>query len=106
MSKAVFYSSLIILEEFDLHLRAQSLAEHEVLSLLNDLEETLHARALDFILEELPTEHHEEFLILFSQNPADESHWDFLHAKSPSLRDRVVVKLNEFKTNLLAELKA
>jgi hypothetical protein len=105
MSKPVFYSELIILEEFNQHLRERGLAEHEVLSLLNDLAETFHTKTLDLILEELPVEHHEEFLVLFSDNPEDVAHWDFLHTKSPSLKERVVAKLNDFKANLLAELR-
>lgn len=106
MSKPVFYSELIVLDDFEQHLRGSGLAEHEVVALLNDLAETLHTKTLDYILEELPTEHHEEFLVLFSDNPEDAAHWEFLHSKSPNLKERVAQKLEQFKKDLLSELKA
>lgn len=100
----VFYKELIILDEFNSHFDAVDLSPEEKLTLLKELEETLHAKTLDFILEELPVEHHEEFMILLSNAPEDTLHWKFLHAKSPDLKDRVTQKLKQFKADLLHEL--
>ena len=100
----VFYKELIILDEFNNHFDTAGLSPEEKLALLKELEEMLHAKTLDFILEELPPEHHEEFMILLSETPQDLSHWDYLHGKVPGLKDKIAVRLLEFKRDLLSEL--
>lgn len=105
MSNKTFFTELIMLEEFEKQLRQGNLAEEEVVSLLNDLSEILHTQALNMILEELPEEHHEEFLIVFSENPADAAHWDFLRSKVPGFRERLTNRLFKFKQDLLKEIQ-
>jgi len=102
----VFFAEIIKLNDFESHFRSLSLQEAEMLSLLNDLRETLHAKTLNFILDELPYEHHETFMVVFSERPEDLSHWDFLHEKSPGIKEKVLQKVEEFKEELLNELKS
>jgi len=105
MSKPVFYRELINLDDFSTHLRERGFSDYELLQLITELEEVFHVKTLDFILEELPEEHHEEFLIIFAEDPLSASHWEFLHAKAPNLKDRVSQKLDKFKADLLDELR-
>ncbi|MCX6784236.1 MAG: hypothetical protein NT141_04225 [candidate division WWE3 bacterium] len=105
MSKKVFFSEIIEYEEFILFFKGEKLAEIEITQVIAELEETLHAKTLEFILEELPQEHHEEFLTLFLGQPEDVSHWDRLILKKPDIKEKVTTKVHHFKKELLTDLK-
>jgi|GEM_PF-2129624 len=104
MSKP-FFAEIIELSEFENHFQERAVSEEELLDLLREVEELLHAKTLDLILEELPEEYHGDFLGIFHLDQDNATHWVFLEERSPSIKDRVMVKLAEFKEYLLEELK-
>ena len=104
MSKP-FFAEIVTLVEFESHFKEREVVEEELLDLLREAEELLHAKTLDLILEDLPEEHHGDFLGIFHQDQNNATHWVFLEERSPSIKDRVIAKLEEFKQYLLEELK-
>jgi hypothetical protein len=104
MSKP-FFAEIVTLAEFETHFQEREVSAEELLDLLREVEELLHAKTLDLILEELPEEHHGDFLGVFHQEQDNVSHWIFLEERSPSIKERVLAKLEEFKRYLLEELK-
>ena len=104
MSKP-FFAEIIELSEFETHFQEHEVSAEELLDLLREVEELLHAKTLDIILEELPEEHHGDFLGVFHQDQDNIAHWIFLEERSPSIKERVIAKLAEFKQYLLEELK-
>lgn len=104
MSK-VFFAEIITYEEFTVFLQGTKLPEVEISEVLAELEETLHAKTLEYILEELPSVHHEEFMTLFLSEPESPEHWDRLILKKPDIKEKVTHKIHHFKKELLEDLK-
>lgn len=66
-----FYHSVIDVQKIHAHLEKVELKKDEHLQVWDLIEETIHIRILDTILEKLPEKKHEEFLEKFHKNPQD-----------------------------------
>jgi hypothetical protein len=77
MSK-IFYDRLVSLEKVEKEISkiAQSPEEKEDLHKLVD--EYIHHRMMDCILDRLPAQHHERFLTQVSESPHHDGLWDLL----------------------------
>ena len=71
MSK-IFYDRLLTLEDLDRQIRKIAKAPEEREEIWHLIDEIIHHKALGCILDNLPREHHEEFLEMFHQSPHDE----------------------------------
>lgn len=71
MSK-LFFDHLIILEEVDDKIKKSAGSQEEKEELWGLVDEMVHHKAFDVILDKLPRESHEEFLEMFHSHPHDE----------------------------------
>lgn len=78
-----FYHQWIKTERIYCHVQKAGLKKQEEEEIWTLIEETIHTRAIDAVLEKLPMEKHEEFLEKFRQKPDDSALFDYLreHAK-------------------------
>lgn len=77
----VFYDRFLKLEKLEKKLKKLARDNDEFLEISSLVDELIHYRVLSSILKVLPKEHHREFALLVSENPADEKIIDFLKSK-------------------------
>lgn len=70
MSK-LFFDHLIELKEIDIQIKKISEIQEEREELWGLVDEMVHHKVMDCILDKLPKNHHEEFLDLFRKSPHD-----------------------------------
>ncbi len=80
MSK-LFYDHLIILEEVEAEIKNAAETEEDRHELWQLVDEIVHSKVLESILDKLPGQHHEEFLDRFHKAPHDETLLDYLKEK-------------------------
>lgn len=73
-----FYHQWIRTERIYTHIQKIGLGEKEEKEAWSLIEETIHTRAIDAVLDKLPSEKHEEFLEKFRQKPDDTALFDYL----------------------------
>ncbi|KKR30581.1 hypothetical protein A2715_00155 [Candidatus Woesebacteria bacterium RIFCSPHIGHO2_01_FULL_39_32] len=86
----IFYDHLIILTEVETEIKNVTESPEEKEELWNLVDEIIHHRILGLILDALPREHHEEFLIRFHQAPHDERHLKYLNEKTEKDIEEVI----------------
>jgi hypothetical protein len=106
MSK-LFFDHLITLEEVDVEIKNISQNPEEKEELWKLVDDIVNHRMMITILDNLPLEHHEEFLKRFHEAPFHDGHIDFLnqHLKEDI---EVIIKreVGKLKSELLQEIKA
>ncbi|MGD8744646.1 MAG: hypothetical protein PVJ52_03570 [Candidatus Woesebacteria bacterium] len=81
MSK-VFYDHLIGLEDLEREINSVFEGSEEKEELWQLVDEIIHHRVLGCVLDNLPHEHHEEFISNFHESPHDETHFEYLEQKT------------------------
>lgn len=74
----VFFDQLTDLSKVEKRINKVARIHEEKLELWHLVDEILHHKVLDCVLEKLPREYHEEFLEEFSKRPYDEGLFDYL----------------------------
>ncbi|OGM28571.1 hypothetical protein A2962_03080 [Candidatus Woesebacteria bacterium RIFCSPLOWO2_01_FULL_39_61] len=106
MSK-IFYDHLIIIEEIDFIIRNAAESSEEKEELWKLVDEIIHHRILERILNRLPEKRHKEFLERFHLAPHDESHILYLQEKTGEDIEKIIKKeVNELEKELLSLVKA
>ncbi|KKQ43406.1 MAG: hypothetical protein US60_C0002G0014 [Microgenomates group bacterium GW2011_GWC1_37_8] len=105
MSK-IFYDHLIILEEIEVHIGniAKTFEEKEEIWKLID--ELIHYRVFNLILDHLPRDHNEEFIEKFHKAPYDGRLLTFINERTQQDMEKVIrqeIKLLE--NEILEEIK-
>ena len=77
-----FYSDLVIFQKIEKLIKETSMSLDEKEELWKIIDEIVHHRVMGCVLENLPREHHEEFLTKFKESPEDADLIDFLESKS------------------------
>ncbi|OGM29512.1 hypothetical protein A2630_00775 [Candidatus Woesebacteria bacterium RIFCSPHIGHO2_01_FULL_44_10] len=95
MSK-IFYDSLLDLSDVEKHISKVAQTQEEKEELWQIVDELIHHKIVGCILDNLHSDHHEEFLDKFHLNPYDESIIQYLNEKIDSdagqlIRDQVKV---------------
>ena len=80
MSK-VFYDHIIILEEVEIEIKNIVESEEERHELWQIVDEIVHHKVLDCILDNLAEEHHHDFLEKFHEAPHDKNLLDYLNKR-------------------------
>jgi hypothetical protein len=75
---SLFFDQLINLDKINKSIKKASSTKEEEIELWEIVDETIHHQVLVCVLENLPKKHHQQFLDMFDQNPADETILDFL----------------------------
>jgi hypothetical protein len=105
MSK-IFYDHLLVLNEVEgaIRLNVSSLEEKE--ELWQIIDELIHHRVMAIILENLPREHHEEFLEKFTLAPYDQKLIVYLNDKSAKkIEDLIRKEAKKIESEIIKEIK-
>lgn len=106
MSK-IFYDHLIVLEEVESEIKKFAETKEERDELWGLVDELVHHKVLDTILDKLPHAHHEEFLGKFHQAPHDESILIYLKEKiGENIEELIKEEIGALAFDLLSDLKA
>jgi hypothetical protein len=88
MSK-IFYDDLVDLETIEKKIKKIAKTSEEREELYGLVDEIVHHKVIGCILDQLPEQHHEEFLTAFSKRPHDQKLLDYL-------RERISVDIVDF----------
>jgi len=77
----LFYDHLIVLGDLEIHIKNAVEIEEERHELWEIIDEIIHHRILEALLDRLPNEHHDEFLHKFHESPHDEGLIEYLTEK-------------------------
>lgn len=103
----VFYDHLIKLEQIDLVIKQSVSSKEEQEELWQLVEDMIHHKVIHIILDELPREHHNEFLEEFTKAPHDEMHIHFLKDKTGKDIETIIrEELQRLEEETLRELFA
>jgi len=106
MSK-VYYDYLIVLDDVDKYIKDVAETEGERHELWQIVDEIVHHKVLECVLDNLPKEYHEEFLNKFEEAPHDLSLMDYLKEKiSDNIEELIKQEIGGLATELLEELQA
>lgn len=106
MSK-LFYDHLLNLRELDSIIKGMATTHTEREELWQKIDEIIHHKVLECILENLPQHHHEEFLVILHRSPHDETViFGYLKEKiGPHIEGMVRHTLGSLNEELSAEMK-
>lgn len=107
MSK-LFFDKLIVLDRVEVEIKKVAKTTEEKEELWRIVDEIVNHRVLDCVLDNLPRNHHEEFLNLFSQNPHDEERiFSFLEEKSGrDMKKTLVESFRDLGKEIMRELQS
>lgn len=101
----IFYDHLTITEEVTVELDHYQIDKEEKEEIIQLIDENIHHRVLDVILQKLPKEKHEEFLRQFTLSPEDNKLLDYLRQEIADIEELIIAEANTVKKELLAEIK-
>lgn len=105
MSK-LFFDHLVVLEEVEAEIKKTSQTKEERDELWELIDEMLHHRVLDTILDKLHHSHHEEFLEKFHRAPHDENLIDYLKEKiGENIEELIKAEIGELAFGILSDLR-
>ena len=105
MSK-VFYDHIIILEEVEVEINNSVESEEERHELWQIVDEIVHNRVLEFLLDKLDCEHHDHFLEQFHEKPHEESLLDYLNERiEGEIEELIGQELESLSSEILRGLK-
>src|SRR3989344_1589724 len=108
----IFYDHLVFLEEIEVEIKNISRSPDEKEELWKLVDDIVNHRVMINILDRLPIEHHEDFLLSFHDKPYDEGHIHFLNeriASSPGegdVENIIKSEIESLKQDLLQEIKS
>jgi hypothetical protein len=105
MSK-IFYDHLITLNRVEIVIKNSAQTSEEKEELWHLVDQTIHPRVLTTILDNLPRQHHEEFLQKFHASPHDECLIDYLNEKvEGNIEELITKEMNNLEEEIVRELK-
>lgn len=106
MSK-VFYDRLVELKEIDKEIKKVAKTSEEREELWALVDEIVHHKVMGCILDNLPREHHEEFLEMFHTNPHDEEFlFGYLRKKiGKNIESLIQEEIGGLASELLEEIR-
>lgn len=102
----IWYDHLIILEEVEVEINNLDLEAEEKEELHHLIDEMVHHRVLNRVLQVLPRHHHASFLVEFKKRPHDPALIDYINEKIDESVEKVVKEeIEKLKKELLEDLK-
>lgn len=106
MSK-LFFDHLIVLEEVEAEIKNVAQTREERDELWQLVDETVHHKVLDTILDKLHHSYHEEFLEKFHKAPYDEALLDYLKEKiGENIEEIIRNEIGTLAFELLEDLRS
>jgi len=105
MSK-VFYDHLIVLTEVEAEIKKTAQTPEEKEELWKLVDEMIHHRVMERVLDKLPKVHHEDFLTRFHEAPHDDNLIDYLTKQmGENVEELIKREIGELAYELLAEIR-
>lgn len=102
----LFYDHLIMLDEVLLEVAALDVDQTARQTIIKAIDEITNYRVIIYILDILPSDYHEEFLLRLRSAPADVAHIKFIESKLERDISADLIALGEkIKKELLTEIK-
>ncbi len=106
MSK-IFYDDLIVLDEIEAFIKGTAQSLDEKTELWKIVDEIIHQRVMEVIMDNLPRTHHEEFLEKFTQKPFDQAIFVFINEKTNKKMEELIKKeAKKIESEILKEIKS
>lgn len=106
MSK-LFYDDYIELEEIEVQIKNISTSPEEREELWNLIDELVHHRVLENILDNLPRDYHEDFLERFNKSPHSQDLLGYLNERIEGGIEEIIRKdMVNFQSEILEYFKA
>jgi len=106
MSK-LYYDHLVILEGVEAEIKKTVKSPEEKEELWKIIDEIVHHRVMEKVLDKLPREHHEEFLDKFHKAPHDESLIDYLTQRvGENIEELIRQEIGNLAYELLQEIRS
>ncbi len=100
----IFYDYLVILPEIERGIAKMSDLPEEREELWQIIDELIHHRILGCILDNLPRQHHEEFLEKFIQEPHNEELISYLSERMEDPENLIKIEIKLLTSEILREL--
>ena len=105
MSK-VFYDHLVILTEIETEIKDVAETEEERHELWQIVDEIIHHKVLEAILDKLAVEHHDEFLARFHKAPHDENLLGFLNERiEENIEELIKEEMNILEEEIIRQIR-
>lgn len=101
-----YYDHLIILEEVEIELKSLSVGKEERWEMEHMIEEIIHHKVMERVLNHLPRENHEEFLDRFTKKPYDPGLISYIDERiEESIEKHIADEIGKLKKELLQDIK-
>ncbi len=98
----LFFDHLVVINGLDKKIKKLSSSNDEMQELWKYVEELIHHRVLDCCLDNLPEEHHSEFLDKFHKAPHDIGLLDYLNQKiGKDVEKLIKIEIKKLRKELL-----
>jgi len=105
MSK-LFFDKLIVLEKVEVRINEIAESREEKEELWHIIDDMVHHRVMDVILEKLPIKYHDKFLRKYKKAPYDENIFKFLSAKvEDNIEEIIKAEIGTLAFDILEDLK-
>lgn len=95
IKRKAFYSSLVDLEDLEAEINNFPLSDEERYEIIHIVDDILHHKVMDSIMNILPVEHHKKFVEWFSQTPHDQELLDFLREHATTDPEAKILTVTE-----------
>lgn len=106
MKTKTFYHHLISVDRIYTHASLVKLAKNQKEKLVGIIEETIHIKILDTVLEKLPKDKHHHFLEKLTKDPGNKELISFLKKHNREIEEHIKKTYQELEEELLSELSA
>lgn len=98
----LFFDHLVVINGLDKKIKKLSSSNDEMQELWKYVEELIHTKVLDCCLDNLPEEHHSEFLDKFHKAPHDTGLLDYLNQKiGKDVEKLIKIEIKKLRKELL-----
>lgn len=97
---SVFYDEMVDLKELLQELALVALDDRQEEEIYHHIDQIVHHELLDEILTRLPRTEHQEFLVLFAQDPGNQELWVFLESRLPQIRTHLQKRVDGLQKTL------
>ena len=105
MSK-LFYDHLIVLTQVEAEIKKTAQTTEEKEELWKLVDEIIHHRVMETVLDKLPRNHHEDFLTKFHEAPHDESLMDYLTGQiGENVEELIRREIGELAYELIEDIR-
>ena len=102
-----FYKNLVALEKIEKLIKSSAMSADEKEELWKIIDEIVHHRIMGCVLDNLPREHHEEFLTKIKNESLDFELMEFLETKSQTkISDKIKEEIIVLEEEILKDINA